>query len=165
MLSISTTTRKPRGKEQNGREYFFVSEAEFKKKIDQGDFAEWAQVHGHYYGTSRATISEALKKGTHVLLDIDVQGAASLRKAFPNQCTLIFVAPPSFEELERRLNSRKTDPPEVIAQRLKNAKAEMNRASEFDHHVVNDSLEKAQEKLKAIFQSILGSDLLPRGSK
>lgn len=155
VLSISTTTRTPRGKEKNGVEYHFVTEAEFKEKISQGDFAEWAEVHGYFYGTSRSTISEALNQGKHVLLDIDVQGAASLKKAFPQECVLIFVAPPSLSELERRLRLRQTDPEAVIQKRLRNAEREMARASEFDHHVVNDRLEEAQKKLRAIFESEL----------
>lgn len=155
VLSVSTTTRKPRGKEQNGVEYFFVSEATFREKIQQGDFAEWAEVHGHFYGTSRSTLADALDQGKHVLLDIDVQGAASLRKAFPQECVLIFVTPPSLEELERRLRLRQTDPEAVIQQRLRNAEREMARASEFDYHVVNDRLEEAQRKLLEIFESEL----------
>ena len=134
-LSISTTTRAPRGQEVHGREYFFKSREEFEQDIRADRFAEWALVHGNYYGTSKQVIEESLASGTSVLLDIDVQGAASLKQAFPDRCLNIFVAPPSMEELESRLRNRNTDSEESIQRRLKNAREEMAQAANFDHPV------------------------------
>lgn len=154
-LSISCTTRQPRKNESNGREYFFLSESEFKQRIDQGDFAEWALVHGHYYGTSRSTIQNCFSNGVSVLLDIDVQGAASLRTAFPQDYYSIFVSPPSLEELEFRLRSRGTEDEATLRRRIENARSEMLAAREFDLVVVNDKLEKAyQEISSAVSQRI-----------
>lgn len=147
VLSISTTTRAPRGQEKNGVEYHFVSHEEFKKDIDDGFFAEWALVHGNYYGTSKRTIESAFHSGKSVLLDIDVQGAASLRRAFPLSSSLIFIAPPSMQELEKRLRSRGTDSEETIQRRLQNARDEMARQSEFDRVIVNDDIHVAYAEL------------------
>lgn len=143
MLSISTTTRAPRGTEKNATEYFFVSKDTFRAKIDAGGFAEWAEVHGNFYGTTKAFIDEAMKHGKSLLLDIDVQGAAQLRVAYPNQTVRIFLVPPSLEELEHRLRSRGTDSEETIQKRLKAAVHEMKHTGDFDHVVVNDVLEDA----------------------
>ena len=107
VLSISSTTRAPRGSEQNGKEYLFLTPEEFKAQIAASRFAEWAQVHGNYYGTSKDVIERAFDSGKSVLLDIDVQGAESLRQAYPDQCHSIFIAPPSLMVLESRLRARK----------------------------------------------------------
>ena len=147
-LSISSTTRPPRGKELHGREYFFLTQDAFKAGIDRGEFAEWALVHGNYYGTSKQFIADTFKSGFSILLDIDVQGAASLRKVYPKHCFSIFIAPPSLSELERRLRTRGTDTEETIQKRLRNAKAEMDRQNEFDLVIINDSLERAYEQLR-----------------
>ena len=149
-LSISTTTRAPRGSEQNGKEYFFVTRAEFEQKISAGLFAEWALVHGNYYGTSKQTIHDAFELGMSVLLDIDVQGAQSFRQAFPEQCVDIFISPPSIKDLENRLRNRKTDDEKTILTRVKNAEEEMLRQSEFKHCVVNDELDRAYAELKQL---------------
>lgn len=150
VLSISTTTRKPRGSEQHGREYFFVSREEFERQISEGKFAEWARVHDNYYGTSKSVIEKAFVTGNSVLLDIDVQGAEQLRSSYPRESVLIFVAPPSLDELERRLRSRNTDSEASIQKRMNNARAEMARKDSFDHVVVNDSLERAYSELRGI---------------
>lgn len=149
-FSISSTTRKPRGQEQNGREYHFLTKEEFKKGIDAGKFAEWANVHDEYYGTSRSEIEAAFAEGKSIILDIDVQGAASLRKSYPDQHIDIFVAPPSMQELEKRLRSRGTDPDTVIAKRMKNAQAEMDRMNEFSTILINDDLDKTYEQFKKV---------------
>ena len=148
ILSVSTTTRLPRKEEKHEREYFFISQAEFKKMISEEKFAEWAKVHGNYYGTSRKTIKDAFLKGKSVLLAIDVQGAASLRKAFPKECVTIFIAPPSMEELEVRLRSRGTDSEKTIQHRLRNAHAEMARRDAYDFIVINNDLEQAYKELR-----------------
>ena len=147
-LSISSTTRAPRGTEQNGKEYFFLSIPEFEKQIQRDRFAEWAKVHGNYYGTSRDVVEEAFQKSHPLLLDIDVQGSASLRKAYPDETALIFIAPPSLEALEQRLRSRGTDSEETIARRMSGARAEMARQNEFDKIIVNDDLDRAYNELK-----------------
>ena len=149
-LSISTTTRAPRGAEQNGKEYFFVTKAEFERQISEELFAEWALVHGNYYGTSKQTIQNAFAAGRSVLLDIDVQGAHSFRNAFPEQCVDIFISPPSLKDLENRLRNRKTDDEKTILTRVKNAEQEMLRKAEFKHCVVNDELDRAYTELKQL---------------
>jgi guanylate kinase len=147
-LSISTTTRKPRGAERDGVEYHFVSRDAFEAQIRARRFAEWALVHGNYYGTSKDTIETAFAAGKSVLLDIDVQGSASLRQAYPGQCLSIFIAPPDLKALEARLRARGTDSDETIRKRLRNAEEEMKEASKFDHLLVNDDLERAYGELK-----------------
>ena len=148
VLSISSTTRAPRGIEQNGKDYFFLSHEQFKSDIADGKFAEWAQVHGNYYGTSKKVIEDAFRVGNSVLLDIDVQGAASLRKSYPGQSLAIFIAPPNLKELESRLRSRGTDSEETIQKRLKTAVSEMSRSGDFDFVLVNDALDRAYDELK-----------------
>lgn len=155
VLSISTTTRSPRGAEQHGREYFFVSREEFERQIEAGRFAEWARVHDNFYGTSKAVVEQAFSTGRSVLLDIDVQGAEQLRKAYPDQAVLIFISPPSIEELERRLRARNTDAEATIQKRMNNARTEMARRDVFDHIVINDSLDRAYAELKGIVAGAL----------
>lgn len=155
-LSISSTTRPPRGGEQNGREYFFLDRDEFESQVRHGRFAEHAEVHGNLYGTSRTTLDSFLDAGFSVLLDIDVQGAASLREAYPGRTLTLFVEPPSLAELERRLRARGTDSEAVIQRRLANAREEMARHDEFDHVVINDTLEHAYAKLSALVEARIG---------
>jgi len=150
VLSISTTTRSPRGTEKNGVEYFFVPKDEFQKKIAGQRFAEWAEVHGNFYGTSKDFIETAFSAGKSLLLDIDVQGAAQLKNAYPTETVRIFLKPPSMEELERRLRSRGTDSEESIAKRLRAAAEEMAHEEHFDYVVVNDTLEHAYFELTGI---------------
>jgi len=157
-LSISTTTRAPRGEEQEGVEYFFVSQAQFKKMIKDKAFAEWAEVHGNFYGTSRAVIDEAFSQGKSVLLDIDVQGADSLKQSYGERCFRIFIAPPSLQELEFRLRARGTDSEESVQRRLRNAQIELEKSAEFERTVVNDALERAYAELKAIVAAELAKD-------
>lgn len=155
-LSVSSTTRAPRGSERDGVEYSFLAREEFRKRAEAGRFAEWAEVHGNFYGTSREVIEAAFSKGRAVLLDIDVQGATSLRKAYPAECYGIFVSPPSLKELERRLRSRGTDSEKSIRRRLANAKVEMARTDVFDRVVVNDELERSYPELRALVSAALG---------
>jgi guanylate kinase len=150
ILSISTTTRAPRGAEREGVEYFFVSAEEFRAKVDADRFAEWAEVHGNFYGTSKDFIERAFSQGKSLLLDIDVQGADSLKAAYPAETVRIFLCPPSMEELERRLRARATDSEESISKRLLAAAAEMAHQDHFDHVIVNDDLERAYFELSAI---------------
>lgn len=155
-LSISCTTRAPRGAEVHGKEYFFLERADFEEKIKRGEFAEHAEVHGNRYGTLKQTIEDALKQGASVLLDIDVQGADSLRRAYPGKNLSLFISPPSLEILEKRLRSRGTDKEDAVRRRIENARAEMKRAREFDLEVVNDHLDDAYAKIKAFLASRLG---------
>lgn len=148
VLSISSTTRAPRGQEKDGVEYHFLTHDQFKRGIDQGQFAEWALVHGNYYGTAKKTIEGAFSRGKSVLLDIDVQGADSLKKSYPDCNLRIFIAPPSMEELEKRLRARGTDTEETIQKRMTNAREEMAHAPDFDHVIVNGDFDRAYSELK-----------------
>ena len=147
--SVSHTTRSPRGQEFHGREYFFVSEAEFDAMVQANAFLEWAHVHGNRYGTSKATIEERIAKGLDVILEIDFQGAIQIKKIFSN-AVLIFILPPSWDELRSRLLRRGEDSPEVVEIRLQNAAEEMAQAHEFDFVIINQLFDKALFDLKAI---------------
>ncbi|PPE68652.1 guanylate kinase [Caldimonas thermodepolymerans] len=149
MVSISHTTRSPRGQEQNGREYWFVSEEEFRAMIDRGDFFEWAEVHGNLYGTSRAGIESRMAAGEDVILEIDWQGALQIKRLFPH-AVLIFILPPSYDELLQRLQRRGEDDPEVIQTRMANARMEVAQARHFDFVIINALFETALFDLKAI---------------
>ncbi len=147
--SVSHTTRPPRGQEKNGREYFFVSPDDFDAMVLAGAFVEWAHVHGQRYGTSRKAIEERIAQGADVILEIDFQGALQIKRIFAN-AVLIFILPPSWEELRSRLERRGEDSPEVIELRLKNAASEMTQAREFDFVIINELFERALFDLKAI---------------
>lgn len=151
-VSISHTTRAPRGQEQQGREYHFISQEEFQEKVAADDFIEWAEVHGNLYGTSHAAIQERIAAGDDVILEIDWQGALQIKKQFPN-AVLIFILPPSWEELAQRLNRRGEDRPEVIAQRLANARIEVAQAQHFDFVIINKLFETALFDLKTVVHS------------
>ncbi|MBI5721207.1 MAG: guanylate kinase [Burkholderiales bacterium] len=152
VVSVSHTTRLPRGQEVHGREYWFVDEPAFRGMIDRGEFFEWAQVHGHLYGTSRTAIEERLMRGEDVVLEIDWQGALQIKQLFPH-AVLIFILPPSWQELEQRLRRRGEDGPEVIATRLENARIEVAQAKHFDFVIVNSLFETALFDLKAVVHS------------
>jgi guanylate kinase len=152
VLSISSTTRKPRGAETPGKEYIFVSVDEFKKGIEKNRFAEWAQVHGHYYGTSKDQIEAAFSKGKSVLLDIDVQGAEQLASHYGEQCITVFVSPPNLKTLEARLRTRGTESEAAIIKRMATALEELDRAEDFQHHLINDDLEETEKSLRKIIE-------------
>lgn len=149
-FSISYTTRAPRGQEQDGREYHFVSREKFIAMRSRGEFAEWAEVHGNFYGTAIKPVHDMLEEGRDILFDIDVQGAMQLRKAFPNG-VFVYLLPPSKAELERRLRGRGTDSDETILKRMDNALGELKQAHEFDYWIVNDDLDRAFEELKSVY--------------
>jgi guanylate kinase len=151
-VSVSHTTRAPRGQEQHGREYWFVDEPAFRAMIDAGEFFEWATVHGHLYGTSRKAIEERLARGEDVVLEIDWQGAQQIKQLFP-QAVLIFILPPSWAELQQRLQRRGEDPPDVIAQRMVNAREEVAQARHFDFVIINALFETALFDLKTVVHS------------
>lgn len=148
-VSVSHTTRKPRGQEQDGREYWFVDEPVFRGMIERGDFFEWAEVHGNLYGTSRAAVEAKVAQGADVVLEIDWQGALQIKQLFPN-AILIFILPPSWEELLQRLHRRGEDHPEVIATRMDNARIEVAQARHFDFVIINALFETALFDLKTI---------------
>jgi len=152
VVSISHTTRAPRGQEQDGREYHFVDEATFRRMIAANEFFEWAEVHGNLYGTSRTQVQERVAGGQDVVLEIDWQGAIQIKALFPN-AVLIFILPPSFEELAQRLNRRGEDRPDVIAQRLVNARHEVAQARHFDFVIINGLFETAVFDLKTVVHS------------
>jgi len=147
--SVSHTTRPPRGQEKHGREYFFVSEAEFDQMVLGDAFVEWAHVHGKRYGTSKKMIEDRIAHGQDVILEIDWQGALQIKRIF-NNAVLVFILPPSWDELRSRLERRGEDAPEVIETRLKNAAAEMSQCKEFDFVIINELFERALFDLKAI---------------
>jgi guanylate kinase len=148
-LSISYTTRDPRPGEEDGRDYRFVSDDEFDRLIDAGTFLEWAEVFGHRYGTALEPVLEQARGGRDVILEIDVQGASLVRKRAPD-AVLIFLAPPSEEELQRRLRARRTESGASLARRLTEARREMDQAAAFDHVVVNDEVDRAAAEVAAI---------------
>ncbi|MCY7315940.1 MAG: guanylate kinase [Rubrivivax sp.] len=151
-VSVSHTTRRPRGQEVDGREYWFIEEPAFRAKIDHGDFFEWAEVHGHLYGTSRKAIEELLNRGQDVVLEIDWQGALQIKTLFAH-AVLIFILPPGWGELSQRLNRRGEDPADVIAHRLHNARTEVSQARHFDFVIINSLFETALFDLKTVVHS------------
>jgi guanylate kinase len=151
-VNVSHTTRVPRGQEQDGREYHFTSKDEFLAMVERGDFLEHAAVHGNHYGTSRHAIEARIRAGEDVVLEIDWQGALQIKEIFPN-AILIFILPPSYEELLQRLNRRGEDSPETIELRMANARIEVGQAQFFDFIVVNALFESALFDLKAIVHS------------
>jgi guanylate kinase len=147
--SVSHTTRAPRGQENHGREYFFVSDAEFDAMVAADAFVEWAHVHNHRYGTSRKAIEERMAQGADVILEIDYQGAVQIKRVFANAVT-IFILPPSWDELRARLERRGEDAAQVIEVRLHNAAQEMAQVANFGYVIINDLFERALFDLKSI---------------
>ncbi len=147
--SISHTTREARGQEKDGREYFFVSSDEFDAMVKANGFVEWAKVHGHRYGTSRHAIAQLMDQGSDVVLEIDFQGALSIKRVFANAVS-IFILPPSWDELRARLERRGEDAPDIIDLRLRNAATELAQVDNFDFVIINDSFDRALFDLKAI---------------
>lgn len=151
-VSVSHTTRAPRGQEQDGREYHFISPAEFQGMVERAEFFEWAEVHGNRYGTSRLGIEARLMAGEDVVLEIDWQGALQIKQLFPH-AVLIFILPPSWQELEQRLKRRGEDGAEVIARRMVNAREEVAQARHFDYVIINSLFETALFDLKTVVHS------------
>lgn len=152
-LSVSFTTRRPRVGEVDGRDYFFVEEAEFVRRLAAGEFVEWASVFDHSYATPRAPLDAAIAAGRDVLLDVDIQGARSIKAAYPRDAVGVFVVPPSLEELETRLRARGTDGEEQIRRRLDRARLELQALAEpgvYDYRVVNRLRDRAAEDLHSI---------------
>ena len=165
VYSISATTRDPRPGEQNGRDYLFLNQPEFEQWRDDGQFVEWAQVHDRLYGTPKAPLQELLKTGHDVVLEVDVQGMRSVRKADLGTVVTIFIEPPSIEELERRLKKRGDLTEEALQTRLRNAKEEIAAKNEFDHVVVNDDLDAAVKKVEMILENARSYAVAPRNER
>ena len=156
-FSISCTSRAPRGTEENGVEYFFLTPEEFKAKIENDEFLEYEEVYqDRFYGTLKSQVENQLNAGESVIFDVDVKGGVNIKKFYG--ALSIFVQPPSVEELRRRLNGRGTDAPEVIEQRLAKASYELTFASQFDHVVVNDDLEKAEQEVYKLVSEFLSEE-------
>lgn len=148
-FSISSTTRKPRPGDIPGKTYHFMTVEDFQSRIERGEFLEWAEVHGNYYGTSRYFIESAIQSGKSVLMDIDVQGAKIVKEKIPHSKT-IFILPPSEDVWIQRLRSRATDSEEVIERRIRNGKIELSQSNWFDYQIINDDLETAYQELEKI---------------
>ena len=152
-FSVSYTTRPPRPNETHGKDYYFVDRKTFELMLSQEAFLEWAEVHGNLYGTSKEQVLQKLEQGQDVLLDIDVQGALQVKEKLKREAALVFILPPSLEELERRLRSRATEDEETMRRRLAAARKEIAAASQFDYLVLNDRLEEAYATLKTILHA------------
>lgn len=153
--SVSCTSRKIRTGEVDGKDYHFLTEDEFIEKRDNNELIEWAKVHSNYYGTSKKFVENGLNEGKNLLFDLDVQGCDSMKEVFGDEANIIFIEPPSVEELEKRLLKRATDSEEVIKERVNNAKSELLRKDDFDFKVTNDDFDMALKDLIAVVDSIL----------
>ncbi|MDR0732539.1 MAG: guanylate kinase [Dysgonamonadaceae bacterium] len=150
-FSVSATSRPPRGKERDGVEYYFLSPETFRERIEKGDFIEYEEVYpDRFYGTLKSEVDEKLQKGENVIMDVDVAGGLNIKKLYGERALLVFIQPPSMEELKRRLEKRRTDSPEIIADRISKAAYELSLASRYDRVIVNDNLEKAKEETENI---------------
>lgn len=155
-FSISCTSRAPRGTEQNGVEYFFLSPDEFRQKISDGEFLEYEEVYAdRFYGTLRSQVEKQLAAGENVVFDVDVKGGCNIKQAFGSRALSIFIQPPSVEELRNRLEGRGTDAPEVIADRIARAEFEMSFAPRFDRVVINDNLDEAKRQTLQLLTAFL----------
>jgi len=151
-LSVSATTRAPRKNEVEGKDYFYKTTEEFKKMIENDEFVEWVEYCGNYYGTPKKYIDDSIEKGFDVLLEIEVEGAAKIKEKYPD-CVLIFMLPPSFEELKRRIVGRGTEKPEIIENRLNQAKKEIKCIDMYDYVVLNDSIDNAINSVNTILEA------------
>ncbi len=151
-LSVSCTTRTPRDGEVHGINYFYLSQDEFQKLIDNNEFLEWAEFSGNRYGTQKAYVEKKLSEGKNLILELDTIGALNVKKIMP-EAKLIFILPPSFDELEARLRGRHTETEDAIQKRLNSTKAEIERSTQYDYRIVNDDLDKAVEELENIMCS------------
>lgn len=155
-FSISATSRQPRGQEQDGKDYYFLSNEEFKACVERGEFVEWEEVYqGTCYGTLKREMERIWAKGNTILFDVDVMGGISLKRLFGEDACSVFIMPPSIEELERRLRGRGTDSEEVILKRIAKAEFEISKADQFDHCVINDDLSVAVDEATAIINEFL----------
>ena len=158
-FSVSATSRPPRGAEQNGVEYYFLTPEDFKQRIAQGEFLEYEEVYkDRFYGTLKSQVDAQLAKGENVVCDVDVLGGQNIKKHYGQRALSIFIQPPSIEALRQRLEGRGTDSPEVINDRIARAEFELSFADKFDHAVVNDDLQQAQAEALALIQNFLSDE-------
>ena len=158
-FSISCTSRAPRGTEQNGVEYFFLTEEEFRERIGRNEFVEYEEVYaGRFYGTLKSQVEKQLEQGQNVVFDVDVKGGMNIKSHYGGQAMSIFIQPPSITELRQRLESRGTDAPEVIDQRIARAEFELSFAGKFDQIVINDDLAKAQQDTLALIRHFVETE-------
>jgi guanylate kinase len=160
LFSVSATTRPPRAGELEGRDYFFLSKEEFQRRVQHGDLVEWEEIYGNYYGTLKSEVDRALQQGTIMLFDVDVKGALSIKKTYPNDSILIFIKPPSVEALQHRLLNRKTEDEATIRRRLDRVPMELEKGSQFNWRVVNDDLQTAVNKVDEIIREHTNSEIL-----
>lgn len=159
-FSISATSRKPRGSEQDGVEYYFLTEEDFRRRISEGDFLEYEEVYpGCFYGTLQSEVDRTLDRGENVILDIDVQGGLNVKKIYGDRALTLFIQPPSIERLRERLERRGTDAPEVIERRLAKAETELSFAPKYDAVVVNDDLEEACRDAARVIEDFLSTEV------
>lgn len=155
-FSISATSRQPRGQEQNGIDYYFMTNEEFRQRVERGEFVEWEEVYqGTCYGTLKSEMERIWSKGNVIIFDVDVMGGINLKKLFGEDACSMFIMPPSVEELERRLRGRATDSEETIQKRIAKAEFELSKSPEFDYTVVNDDLQVAIDEAKSIINNFL----------
>ncbi len=156
-FSISATSRKPRKGEIHGKDYYFVSPDEFRKKIENNEFIEWEEVYeDNYYGTLKSELERIWASGKHVIFDVDVVGGLNIKRQFPDSSLAVFITVPSFEELENRLRNRSTESEEALQKRLSKAKEEMTRAGRFDVQIMNDNLDNAIDKAERVVREFVG---------
>ena len=153
-FSVSATTRPKRDTEREGIDYFFLTKEEFLRRVEAGEFAEWEEIYGEYYGTLRSEIDRALAMGERILFDVDVKGGLSIKRLYP-EALLVFIEPPSLDILRERLRNRKTEDPETLRRRLARVPMEMELGKSFDHQVVNDRLDRAIGEVEQIVQQYL----------
>ncbi len=153
--SVSCTTRAIRNGEVHGKDYYFIKTETFEDQIANDEFIEWAKVHSNYYGTSKRFVTEGLAHNRKMLFDLDVQGADAMKKIYGDEVQVIFIEPPSVEELEKRLRNRATDSDKVILERVENARKELMRKLDFDQIILNDDVEKAYQNLKSLVQRMI----------
>lgn len=154
-FSVSATTRPQRQGEVNGRDYYFLTREEFNRRIEHGELVEYEEIFGNYYGTLRSAVEQALHAGKVMIFDVDVKGALSLKRAYPEETFLVFIAPPSLEELERRLRQRGTESEEQIHRRLERAALEMQYCDQFDTVIVNDNLAQTLEQAHQLVERVI----------
>ena len=158
-FSISATSRRPRGEEQNGREYFFMTEEEFKRRVNEGNFVEWEEVYaGVCYGTLVSEVDRVTGKGSNLIMDVDVKGALNIKERFGKEAITVFIMPPDKDTLEQRLRGRGTDSEETILKRLHKSEYEMSFADKFDHIVINDDLQKAVAEVESKIRNFVQPD-------
>ncbi len=160
LFSVSATTRPRREGEIHGKDYFFLTKGEFEERVRTGDLVEWEEIYGNYYGTLKSETRRALQQGRVMLFDVDVKGALSIRRHFPGESVLIFIKPPSFEVLKKRLENRNTENPETLKRRLERVPMEMEQGAKFDVQVVNDELQRAINEVNEIVQKSIKNHTL-----